>query len=163
MPSLIAMSVSWYLWSAIVFGLATIGIVLLFGVHALRSDTTSSAMFSEVISHTVGSLALFVGMCVFVPQYSVIFENFDVELPATSILLMSASYMVAKYFYLVAPLLLAMIAADAVIFHMLHKRESTRTSARIFSVCITAVLEIAILFSTVALVGPLMTLANELE
>ncbi len=162
MPGLIAMSVSGFLWGAIVFGLAILGIVLLFGAHSLRSDTTSSAMFGEVISHTVGSLALIGGMCVFVPQYGVIFEDFDMELPATSILLMSASYMVAKYFYLVTPLLLALLAADAAIFHVLHKKESTRTSARIFSVCITALLGIAILLSTVALVGPLMTLGNEL-
>ena len=161
-PTFVATSVSWYVWSPIVLGLATIGIVLLLGIHPLRSGTTSSAISTEVISHTVGSLTLFVGMYALVPKYRAIFEDFGVELPGISVLLIRASDTAVKYSYLVALLLVALIAADAAIFRMLHKNESTRTSARIWSGCITALIGITILFSTVAIVGPSMALPNEL-
>jgi len=163
MIGVFAASVSSYLWTPIIFGVATIAIVALLGIHALRTTATASAVFSEVLSHTIGGLAIYVGLSEVVPRYNHIFKEFDAELPGIAILLIRISETFLVYWpSLVAPLL-GMLVADAAVFYAFHKEVSTRSKARLWSAGITGLVVIAILFSIAAVAGPSIKLWNDLQ
>ena len=163
MTGLIAATIEWDLTGTLTFGLISTAIVLLVGIYALRARDTLTAVVTAVISHTVGAVALLVCLGSIVPHYRVIFNSFGVELPRLSVMFIRASDWSVGHLDLLAPLVAMLVLADALNFLLLHKTESTRTLAKIWSACITVFWAMAVLLSIASVVGPARALVRGLE
>ena len=112
-------------------------------------------------AHFLAAVVLLIVMWRVVPRYIMIFEDFDVKLPATTQLLIQLSNLTANYWYLFFPLGLLTDAAILFILSRLPARARWLATAWFVAVLLAAIVFLA--FASVALFIPLMGLINRLS
>ena len=158
MTPLVDAPIGMYFMSMLVFGVITALVVLLIGLVPLCSSNSVAATIGEGFARALASVLLFVGLCGFVPWCMKVFNDFDAELPAITILLIDISHFFVTYFFLFVPPTMVAIAVDVWLFNFLHRNPASTISAKWLSASITAAFGVAMLLFVFALLPTFMQL-----
>lgn len=114
---------------AAVFGL----VLVVFGLLAVRSKSTTFAAACEGLAHGGFAFGGLLFLYFVVPRFKQLFEDFGTELPVMTRLLIGVSDLTINYWYLFVLLIPAATALDVVAFAAFHRNPDNRYVARIFS------------------------------
>lgn len=124
--------------TSVTSGTLLLGLLFVFGLRALLLSDTRKATRAEGIAH--GGTA-FVAICVayyVVPFFKKIFEDFDTELPALTLLVIQLSDVIVNYWYIALLFgLVPAVVVDVLVFRYFHRHPETRIAARAMSLVIS--------------------------
>lgn len=114
------------------------------------------------IAHGIAWGLLFVLLSFGVPRVEAIFKDFGIGLPGVTVLVIRASHLVVRLFYVLAPLLVILLGTVWFLLDALTKQGEVR-SARAWSVLVFVSPLLLIVLSLVALVLPFSGMHNRLS
>jgi hypothetical protein len=132
-----------------------VGLNSALGVLALRAQSTGAAVISEAVSRSVGAITVIVVLCGMVPAVESIFKQYEVDLPSSTQCLILLSNAVARYWYLFLPAVIWCVVVDVAMFSRLYAKPRGQPWALAWSAIITTLLVGAMIYSLLALLGPL--------
>ena len=79
-------------------------------------ESSMGQAFFVLIAHALPLLAVCWALLFAVPKFREIFKSFDTELPALTVFVLGLSRIASVYFFVLAPVVPALLAADVFIF-----------------------------------------------
>jgi hypothetical protein len=150
----------------LIFACVPLAIVGLLGILSVRATDTSRAVRCELIGRVIAGLSICIYMLHFIPTAKKLFMDFGAELPLLSVWVIQISDGLIRNFFYLLPVLCTMASAlgiEIVLFQDLHRQDATRTQARIWSGCTTALMLISLALPALGILLPLIEVLNNLS
>ncbi len=122
---------------AIVFAVAPVVLLLVFGNGAVLLRSTFWAAVCEAVAHGGFAFGSIIYLYFLVPRFKRTFEDFGVELPELTMAVISLSDVTVNYWWVFLFLILVALMFDLVIFVTMDRLPSKRYLARAFSALIS--------------------------
>ncbi len=124
----------------VIFAVAPVVLLLIFGLAALLSNSTRWAATCEAIAHGGFAFGGLMSLYYIVPRFKKMFADFGTELPAMTKSLIILSDLTVNYWYILLFLILVGTAIDVLAFVVFHRNKEIRYVARVFSAIVTVML-----------------------
>jgi len=138
-------------------------LIVLLGILPLRQTKAASAVVAEILAHGFAWAAIWFGLYFWIPKLRNIFEDFAIELPEFTIWVLGLSDIFVRSWFIISALFFSIVIIDAYVLFTLWERTAKFSVRSAWSVSMTALPLVIVVFGEVAMSFPLVKLFNSLS
>lgn len=145
-------------------GAVLLGLLVVFGLRAILLRDTRKATRAEGIAHGGTAMVAIWAAYFIIPFMKKLFEDFEPELPALPLMVISLSDLVVNYWYIAILFgLIPGVLVDVLTFRYFHRNPETRFAARAMSLVISLLMLGQALLATLGIALAFTKLLNAIQ